>query len=114
MKQNKGLSVHCHHDILIEYCTDYRNRVEVIKENKPENEQEVRLRVFKLLSKEAIKSLPKKLVKAYANLDKAYANWKKAYADRDKADADWKEKEQWHKKYCGCKEWNGKELVFEG
>ena len=102
MKKNNGLCVHS------------------------QNEQEVRTRVFKLLSEEAIEELPKELIKAYADMDKAYADWKKAAADRDKADADWDKayadmdkacvdwegKEKWHEKYCGCKEWNGKELVF--
>ena len=112
-KINIGLSVHCHHEILIEYCTDYKKRVTVIKKNKPKNEQEIRLRVFKLLSKEAINALPKSMVKACAD-------WNKACADRHKADADWNKvnsswigKEEWHKKFCGCREWNGKELVFE-
>ena len=121
MKQNEGLSVHCHDKILIEYCTDYNERVEYIKTDKPENEQEIRLRVFKLLSKESIKALPKNIIKAYADWEKANADWDKANADCEKANADknkayddWEKKEEWHKKYCGCKEWNGKELVFEG
>ena len=117
----KGLSVHCHHNILIEYCTDFNERVAYIKSDKPQNEREIRLEVFKILSKEAIKAIPKELIKANADWDKANADWDKANADRDKANADrdkayadWTEKEEWHKKFCGCKHWNGKELVFEG
>ena len=116
---NKKLCVHSWHDRLISF-TDYDERVVEIKENKPEYEQEIRLRVFKPLSKEAIKALPKKLIKAYADRNKADVDWNKAYADWDKANvdwskayADWKGKEEWHKKFCDCKEWNGKELVFD-
>lgn len=128
MKQNKGLSVHCHHDIMIEYCKDYEKRIKYIKSDKLKSEQKIRLNVFKLLSKEAIESLPKEflssfgissaisiisLIKADTDWKKAYADWKRADADSEKAYADWKGKEKWHKKYCGCKYWNGKELVFE-
>ena len=42
MNENKGLSVHCHHNLLIEYCTDYQGRVEFIKRKKLESEQEIR------------------------------------------------------------------------
>ena len=144
---NKKLCVHSWHDRLISFA-NYDERVVEIKENKPEHEQEIRLRVFKRLNKKAIKALPKKLIKADADWEKTYvdwkktnadwektdadwektdadwekanADWKKAYVDWDKTDADWektdadwKGKEEWHKKYCGCKEWNGKELVFD-
>uniref|UniRef100_A0A6M3LBC2 Uncharacterized protein n=1 Tax=viral metagenome TaxID=1070528 RepID=A0A6M3LBC2_9ZZZZ len=160
MKQ--GLSIHCHHNILVEYCYDYDERVNAIKDTKPKNEQEIRLRLFKLLPQEAIDELPERLVKAdaewrkayaerkkasakwegaYAKWEKAYAEWEKADAEWAKADAEWKKayaewkkadaervkayaewegayderwnKEAWHKKWCGCKEWNGKEIVFE-
>src|SRR3990167_7995207 len=178
INKDAGLSIHCHHDLLIEYCTSYDERVDYIKKNKPIHEREIRLRVFKLLSDEAIAALPKGLVranadwekadadrqkayadwqkaaadwqkadadrqkagadwqksdadwqkadadrqKAYADREKAYADRRKAYADRQKADADWQKadadwpqqaRDAWHKKWCGCSEWNGKELVFK-
>ena len=151
----KGLSIHCHHDILMEYCHDYDKRVQYIKTNKPKNEIEIRLKLFKLLSKEAVNALPKRLIKADAERKKAYALWekadvewekanaerkkayalwekadavwekeyaewkkanaerKKAYAEWEKEYAEWKGKEEWHKKFCGCKEWNGKEIIFK-
>ena len=62
----KGLAKHVHHNKLIEYCYDFNERVKVIKETKLINEQEIRLRLFKMLSKEAIAALPKTLQKAYA------------------------------------------------
>jgi hypothetical protein len=153
MKAKKGLAMHVHHNVLFEYCYDYKERVTAIKNNKPAGEQEVRLRLFKMLSKEAIEELPEKLLKAdadwdkaNADLDKADADWykadadwykadadrnkavadlNKAIADRNKADADldkaiadwdkaiadWNSK-SWHKKHCGCKEWDGEEIIF--
>ncbi len=104
----KGLSIHCHHDILLEYCYDYNERVEVIKRDKPKNEQEIRLRLFKMLPQEAIDDLPDRLAKADAERSKAYAEWDKAYAEWSKAD-----REIWHKKWCGCKEFNSEEIVFK-
>jgi len=130
----KGLAMHVHHDILFEYCYDFDERVNAIKKNKPENEQEIRLRLFKMLPEEAITELPKKLLKAdaewqkayaewkkasaewqkaYAEFQKAYAEWQKASAEWKKASAEWPEKEAWHAKWCGCKEWNGEEIIFK-
>ena len=113
----KGLAMHVHHAILFEYCYDFDE-------------------------KEAIAELPEKILKAYAELDKvdakrdkaiakwykAYAEWKKAYAEWNKADAEldkayaewnkaiaeWNkaDAERWHKKHCGCREWNGEEIDF--
>ena len=123
-----GLSIHCHHNILIEYCWDYDKRVTAIKRDKPANEQEIRLRLFRLLPQEAIDEMPQNLVKVHAEWqkadaewqkaaaewEKAAAEWEKAYAEREKADAEWepKEREAWHKKWCGCMEWNGEEIEF--
>jgi hypothetical protein len=123
-----GLSIHCHHNILVEHCYNYDERVEAIKRDKPQNEQEIRLRLFKLLPKEAIEELPTawrrtcaEWNKAYAEWCKADAEWHKADAELDKADAEWckadaewcKEgQEIWHKKWCGCTNWNGNEIIF--
>ena len=123
-----GFVIHCHHDILVDYCYDYDERVEAIKRDKPQNEQEIRLRLFKMLPPEAIAELSERLKKAYAEREKAYAEWgkayaewekayaerEKAYAERRKADAEWRKADQiiWHTKWCGCKEWNGMEITF--
>lgn len=124
----KGFAIHCHHDILVEYCYNYDERVTAIKNTKPKNEIETRLRLFKLLPEEALKDIPIRLQKAYAEREKAYAEWekagaewKKAYAEWKKADDEWKkayaewpqkDKDIFHQKYCGCSEWNGTEIVF--
>lgn len=127
MKTIKGLAFHVHHNILFEHCYDYKERVYAIKRRKPKNEQKIRLRLFKMLSKEAIAELPKNILKAdvefdkaMAELDKADAELYKAMAEFDKARAElykagnkWDEKESFHTKHCGCKEWNGKEIIFK-
>ena len=86
----KGFYWHVHHDKLIEWCYNYQERVEAIKE-KPKNEIETRLRLLKPVKN--FKVLPKKWVEAYKKF--------------------MPELEALHKKECGCKEWNGKEIVFK-
>src|SRR3990167_8043285 len=159
-----GFAIHCHHDILVERCYNYDERVEYIKKNKLENELKIRLRLFKILPKKSEKDIPERYLKAYAEWEKAYAEWKKAnaewnkaHAERKKADdelekahaewekayvelekayaeckkaddelekayAEWKKaddewpqesKDAFHKRWCGCKEWNGKKLIFQ-
>jgi hypothetical protein len=106
----KGMFWHCHHDRLCEYVWDYQERVDYIKNNKPKNEIETRLKLFKKIKGK----LPKKW-------EEAYAKWKEACAKWEEVDVKWEEVgakylpelEKLHKKECGCKEWNGKKLVFE-
>ena len=123
-----GLSIHCHHNILVEHCYNYDERVEAIKRDKPQNEQEIRLRLFKLLPKEAIEELPTAWRKAYAEWHKACVEWDKADAEWDRAWVEWhktcvewrkarvewnkEDQEIWHKKWCGCTNWNGNEIIF--
>ena len=102
----KGLAIHCHHAILLEYCYDYQERVDYIKSDKPKNEQKTRLKLFKLLPKEAEKDIPKYYLEAYRKRVEAYLKWEEADLKRGKKDA-------FHAKWCGCKEWNGKEIIFK-
>ena len=111
---NKGLAVHVHHDILVEYCYDYKGRVEYIKANKPKEEQEIRLRLFKILPKKAEKDIPKGYLEANKALNEAYKarnEADKAFSEANKA---WSEtdKDAFHAKWCGSKNWNGSKLVF--
>src|SRR3990167_818932 len=152
-----GFAIHCHHDILVERCYNYDERVEYIKKNKLENELKIRLRLFKILPKKSEKDIPERYLKAYAEWEKAYAEWNKAHAEWKKADdelekadaewekayvelekayaewkkaddelekayAEWKKaddewpqesKDAFHKRWCGCKDWNGKKLIFQ-
>ena len=102
-----GIAIHCHHNILIEHCYDYDERVNAIITTKPNNEVDTRLRLFKLLQPEAIDDIPAEMKKAAADLKKVDDDRKKPYAEWDKAD-----KKKFHDKWCGCKEWNGEEIIF--
>ena len=85
----EGLAFHCHHDTLFEYCSDYDERVAYIKKYKPEGEQELRLRLFKIIPKELIPGRGNKkyeaCVKARNACDKATAAHGKAWDAYDKA-----------------------------
>src|SRR3990167_8732095 len=116
-----GFSIHCHHDVLVEYCTDYKKRLDYIKSEKPNDERAIRLKCFKLLPRRALKDLPENLLKAYDDRQKAYDDWRKAYDDWRKAYDDWRKayddwplesKNSFHKKWCRCSHWDGKKLVF--
>ena len=116
-KPKTGLAIHCHHDKLVEYCYDYNERRAYIKSFKPKNEQPLRLRLFKLLPPEAVAEIPlryAKRVKADAKRVKADTRWFNAGAEWVKARAEWpqKSKDAFHKKWCGCKQWDGKVMVF--
>jgi hypothetical protein len=75
---------HVHHDRLVEWCTDYDGRVEYIKAEKPAEEIETRLRLFKPVAG----TIPERLQRAYAEWKRADAEWKRAYAYA--AAAEWK------------------------
>jgi predicted DsbA family dithiol-disulfide isomerase len=140
MKNKKitGLFWHVHHDVLCEYCYDYQERVDNIRKHKPKHEVEARLRLFRKVKGK----LPKKLVEAYDKWYKAREEWYKACEEWNKACEEWYEAyekwdrayekwgeayEKWdrayekylpeieklHAKECGCREWNGEEIVFE-
>ena len=135
-EKNQGWAWHIHHNILCEWCYDFKRRVKVIKDTKPPNEIPTRLRLFRF-----VENVPVGLQGADAAWQKAVGAWQKAYAAWWKADAAWQEAdaarqkaeaawrkadtarrkayedalpalEALHAKECGCKEWNGKELVF--
>jgi len=80
--EKTGFAFHCHHDTLFEYVTDYDERVRYIKEDKPEREQELRLKLFKIIPDDR---LPTKLVKAGTAYVKARKACDKARETYDKA-----------------------------
>ena len=126
--KNKGFAIHCHCDLLIEYCYNYEERAKIIKRDKPPNEQETRLRLFKLLPEEAISELPVELSKVwikwykawikydgiFLKWDEAWIEWDEAWRNCEKVYAEWNkiEKEGWHKKWCGCREWRNEKINF--
>lgn len=128
-----------HEPYLIYFLTDaeYRKRIEEIKATKPPHEIPTRLRLFKEVRGKILRALKQ----AWTKWKEAYAEWGEAVAKRDKAVAKWDEAyakceeaetkckeaetkceevyekflpliEKLHGEECGCKEWNGKEIVF--
>ena len=81
MEHIKGLYWHCHHDVLLEYCYDYDERVAFIKKEKPKNERKTRLKLFKKVRGK----LPDEISKAEAACGKAWAAFGKAEAAYGKA-----------------------------
>ena len=71
-----GLAFHCHHDVLVEHVYDYNERVEFIKKNKSIEEQELRLRLFRLIP---YNRLPKRGLKASNEAEKACQGAEKAF-----------------------------------
>ncbi len=48
------LAFHCHHGELVEPVYDYQKRVDYIKQYKPKDEQELRLKLFRLIPEDRI------------------------------------------------------------
>jgi tetratricopeptide (TPR) repeat protein len=107
-----GFAFHVHHDRLVEFCTDYDGRVAYIKSHKPEGEQELRLRLFKLIPKN---KLPLQLVKAmetYAEARETCDEAMETYAEaretcdeaRETYDEAWKTYDEAWKTYAEARE----------
>ncbi len=102
--QNSGLAHCCHHDIHWEYCFDYQERVKYIKEHKPKNEQELRLKLFFIVPDDKLpgKDSPEweAYNKAWEVYDKAREAYNKAWEAYDKAwEAYDKEREAYNKEW---------------
>ena|SRR3989344_3615601 len=67
----QGFFWHVHHTVLLEWCYNYEERARYIRTNKPRNEQETRLRLFKPVQGR----LPEAVVKAH----QAYVEARQAY-----------------------------------
>ena len=107
-KVKLGFAFHVHHNILMEYCFDYDGRVRAIKENKPKEEQELRLRLFRLIP---MRRLPLAFRKAHAKWLKAHAEWRKDYAEWRKALTEWQPQiEKLHVELCPNCTWDGKTI----
>ena len=78
----QGFFWHVHHTVLLEWCYNYEERARYIRTNKPRNEQETRLRLFKPVQGR----LPEAVVKARQAYDKARQAYLRAYQEAyDKA-----------------------------
>ena len=114
------VGLHVHHKILLEPLTEpIDNRVECIKENKPPDEVDLRLRLLRELTEEEVNQLPKgfnQALKEYNLVGEEYnlvgeeynLAWEKYRQDLEKYKP---ELEVWHKKVCvpDCP-WNGKTI----
>jgi len=80
MKSIKSeFAFHFPHDQLVGFCPDYDERVKVIKEDKPQDEQALRLRLLQIIPGSR---LPRPLIKAgktYHKAREAYYGAKKVY-----------------------------------
>ena len=125
-----GLAFHVHHDKLVEWCSNYEGRQSFIIDCKPVGEQELRLRLFKLipiellppgldkvcaeLAKACAKWDKAKLARASAKRAKAYAERAKAYAELDKAlESTAPELAELHKQLCPDCPWDGETIFAE-
>jgi len=108
-----GWAIHCHHDRLVEWCYDYRERYKYIRACKPPHEVATRLRLFRLLPPEAVAELPAPLRVAGLRYERRSANFESARHGLERAQWQYQPSEEWHAKWCGCKEWNGKRIVFD-
>ena len=113
-----GTGLHVHHKELFETLTEpIGNREEYIKKEKPEDEQPVRLKALRKLTKKEVAAIPKGLLEARMELEKALEAWKKAREKAWKAWETWEEAQRspeamaWHKSVCDpdCP-WNGATL----
>jgi len=127
------LGLHVHHETLLELLTEpIENRVKYIKENKPKEEIELRLRLLRELTEEEVNQLPKGFNQALKEynlageeynlarlLIRAWEKYIQAVVERDLTWEKYKqdlekykpELEAWHKKVCvpDCP-WNGKTI----
>ena len=67
MQKIAGFYWHVHHDTLMEWCYDYKERANFIRSDKHKNEQKLRLRLFQPVHG----SLPREVIKAWRVYDKA-------------------------------------------
>ncbi len=79
MEIKSGFAFHCHHDTLVEWVSDYARRVDYIKRRKPVEEQELRLRLFKLIPEEKLPGKTSPEGQAYETAWKAYKTAREAY-----------------------------------
>ena len=111
----RGLAFHVHHNVLVDYCYNYDERVACIKSNDAPAEQELRLRLFHMIPADR---LPLQLVesqaayeKAQAACDKAWAAYVESQAAYDKAQAACEpEIQALHAELCPNCPWDGKTI----
>jgi len=102
-----GFAFHVHHDELYEWCWDYDERVEYIKQNKPENEISIRLELFRFIDE---KLLPEELLEVGQKHDEVVRKHEEVGRKYDEVGRKYDEAGQkyypfmvqLHKRICGC------------
>ena len=110
-----GYAFHCHHDKLVEYVYDYAERVNVIKRDKPKGEQELRLRLFRMIPEDKVPEEIAAAKKAWGeawevyckkNGDEEYNSYARTKDAYKKVMADWDANEL-HNELCPDCPWDG-------
>jgi len=112
MKKQNGFYWHIHHDKLIEWCYNYRERVYFIKKYKPKNEIKTRLRLCQPVKGK----LPIEFVKTWEAHIKTWEAYGKACNAHDKARKAYygKAKEAYDKTRIACnKAWDARNRAQE-
>ena len=78
---NPGFYWHVHHEILVEWCHDYDERAKYIREDKPIQERELRLRLFQPVKG----SLPQEVIEAGQAHGQALQAYDQAWQAYDQA-----------------------------
>ena len=119
MPIKSGLAFHCHHDTLIEYVYDFDERVATINNWKPAEEQELRLRLFKMIPETRLPKNGRKAyseaLEAYREAWKAYSEVEKAYSEAEKAYIEGHRLffKKLHKELCPDCPWDGHSIFKE-
>lgn len=72
-KRKSGLAFHCHHNVLYEFVLDYDGRITDIIRDKPAMEQELRLRLFKLIPEDRLPGRDSPEWRALVETSKAFS-----------------------------------------
>lgn len=119
----KGLYWHVHHDVLMEYCYDYDERVRFIRLNKLKKEIKLRLKLMKPVKgkipielRNAARAVHTAWQKYEDAADFSHVFWRKWTDARYKYCSALKKRKAvvnaLHKKECPKCSWNGTQIVF--
>ena len=112
MNISQGLAFHVHHDTLVEYCYNYNERIINIKNSKPKDEQELRLRLFKLIPEDRLPGKDSLEWEAYCKARETWEPYVETWEARAKTWRAYFEKydvefQALHKELCPNCPWDG-------
>ena len=106
--QKSGLAHCCHHDRHWEWCYDYDERVCHIKANKPEEELELRLELFRIVDDDMLPGRDSQEWDAYVKAWDAYAKAGEVYLAKYQFELD-----DLHDRLFPDCTWDGKSIFKE-